>query len=128
LVRRVFEVLGVGESLQTGEGGGVELPTLREPSAELLAVVQDINAHALRVFGDKHAARRRKALANGHRPVKLVGTLGVALAYAGATLSAEYDTARQRKQGTPARYRLRWGWLEEHAPEPRPAHPVIPTR
>ena len=83
-----------------------ELADLQDPSPELLDVVDQINTHAL-MFGNTNGSRRRKALAGSLRPRVIVSTLNAALRSIGLTLEPEYDTPRQRKQGTPVRYRLR---------------------
>jgi len=122
LVRRAFEAVGL--SPDTGGYQCIDVKVLRDPPPVVLAVVADINIHGLRVLGDTHTARRRKAMALGVNAKKLAGTLQVAFAYVGATLVPEYITTRRDPTG----YRVQWAW--EHmrkgdpAPSPRPTHPI----
>ena len=82
----------------TGEDGTVTLADLATPSEALADAIQEINAHALRVFDDSHGARRNKALEKGHTVRKAIGTLGVALRYVGAELQPFYRTERDQQQ------------------------------
>ena len=130
IVREAFAALGVELALQSGESPVVGLGLFQEPSPKAVVdAVNDISKHGLRVFGDTHCARRRKALAEGYTPLKLVGTFSVALGHVGARLEPEYEGTRR----TPTRYNLRWEWKDPPGPnmpgppDPKPAHPNAPA-
>jgi len=128
LVRKTFNTLGLDDCLLTGALGRVGREFLERPSPELLSVITEINTHALRVFGDTLAARRRKGILKGISVKNVVGTLNVALAYVGATLSSEAIAGRRGES-----YCIHWMWSEEKVgrnwvptPEPQPEHPHHP--
>ncbi len=152
--RRACRVVGLGPTLAAGAGALAVRSSLEadeltretfatlgaEPCAASLTVetaallaepvinlARRINAHASRLFDDRHGAERAKALAgtqSGRRRQAAASSLNTVLAQVGAELRPEYDTARAKKQGTPSRFRLAWLWAT--APEPQPEHPTKP--
>lgn len=126
MVRRTFNVLGIRDCLQTGIGGVVRRDLLEHPTPDLMAVVNDINTHGLRVFDDTKANRRRKAIQKEVTVKNVVGTVNVALSHVGATL-ASCANIKGRSGDT---YTIHWAWRGERVggewiptPTPQPQHP-----
>ena len=129
LVTKVFACLGASDCLQNGDIAEIDIRKLREPDRALVSVMTEINAHCLRVFGDTHGARRRRAISEDGPSLKqATGTLGIALSHVGATLHPTYDTPRDAVLRKPGGYAICWDYermaLQQSAPEPIPAHPA----
>ena len=125
LVKKAFAVVGLSGALLHDDAGYVPAAAFEEGSPnfpELLAVATEINKHALRLFGDTHAGRRRKQLAEGVTPKKLRGTIAAALAHVGAEFEPEYrNEYDKKKQQNAEAFQL--VWKVEQLPQPHPAHP-----
>jgi len=124
IVRRAFDAVGCKQALMTGEEGNITIVDLSIPSHDIIKVVDEINAHSLRVFGDNKASRRQKALAKEYTVRKVVGTLNIALKHVGAEIIATYRTEREQKQHrNPVKYTVIW-----HHTGAQPAGaPPLPT-
>ena len=90
-------------------------PTTVEPAALVVAPVLDlakrINAEACRLFDNGGGAHRARVIAGsqgGRQRQAVASSLNVVLRPLGAALMASYDTPRQKRQGKPQRYVVRW--------------------
>lgn len=86
-------------------------------SAPVIDLATRINVHAYRLFDISNGRRRSNAIVDvqvggrsrlGGRRRAVANSLNAVLSTIGGTLIQEYDTARQKNQGKPARYRLQW--------------------
>jgi hypothetical protein len=124
-VQKIFESLNAATSLMSGSECLISREDLAEPSTQLIAAMDRVNAHGWRAFGDKNAARRKKTIAaKGYSLARSIGSINVALAYVGAKIATIYDNATDRARGERARgYKIDWVFNTDLAPEPRPLHP-----
>jgi len=118
LAARALEALG----LDVGTMRSGAKVSARQLQAAAAALGPEINAPdgALRIFGDRHAGRRRKA-ASCFKVWK--STLAVPLAYIGLRLEQTYssESARNQKR-SPDGIELTYEW-DRRKIEPRPLHP-----
>ena len=126
LAVEALEVLGLSPT--SPNGAPVDM-TVLDPAENpvLAAVFEKINLSALRLYQDRHGARRAKA-----GPIKartVVSTVNSALSYFDGELVGVYLTQNDKKQGRPSHYVLRWPWSSRgldvmaDPPAPQPQHP-----
>lgn len=123
LVRKVVSVLGLDNTMQTGQPTSIPVKELKEPAASLMRVVEEANKHSQRLFGDNHAGRRRKALAEEIKAQTVTATINVVLRFIGMPLKPMYRTERDRRIGNPYAYETALLWNGDKVPEPQPGHP-----
>ncbi len=114
---RVGAALGVAVAVDTPVSFAVDRVTLAtNPAIEPL--VRDINLHGYRVFGGAGGKRREKREA---KPSAVVAALREVVGWYGGEITAQYASARDRKQGRVRDYEITWGWRSTALPGPAPA-------
>ena len=127
---RVGEVLGVAVDVETAVSFATDKVTpATNPAAR--ALFDDINTHGLRVFGATDGKRRATREC---KPAAVVAAVRDVLGWFGGSVTAQYKSARDRKQGAVDNYVITWDWrdppwvgAEGVAPLPGPAPAALET-
>ena len=122
IINRIAEILDAKLLRTPGESFTIPIVLIEKfITTEAKSYATDINNRSGRVFGDRHAARRRKL----KTPIKFVKAVySVALSHVGAKISPHFIDDKARNRNNYNSFEITWPWHEKDAPEPIPLHPT----